>query len=95
MISLGTPVSAEGRTYTYQFLSGCKQPKLFISGSQDQYSLEPELRAAVANAAEPKKLVLVDGADHFFLGKLNFMQQALEDWVKQTFDVAERAAAQR
>jgi alpha/beta superfamily hydrolase len=95
MISLGTPVSAEGRTYAYQFLSGCKQPKLFISGSQDQYSPEPELRAAVANAAEPKKLVLVEGADHFFVGKLHLMQQAIEDWVKQTFDVAERAAAQR
>jgi alpha/beta superfamily hydrolase len=95
MISLGTPVAAEGRIYAYQFLSGCTQPKLFISGSQDQYSPVAELRAAVANAAEPKKLVLVDGADHFFVGKLNFMQQAIEDWVKQTFDIAERATAQR
>jgi alpha/beta superfamily hydrolase len=95
MISLGTPVAAEGRIYAYQFLSGCTQPKLFISGSQDQYSPVEELRAAVANAAEPKKLVLVDGADHFFVGKLNFMQQAVEDWVKQTFDIAERATAQR
>jgi alpha/beta superfamily hydrolase len=95
MISLGTPVSVEGRTYAYQFLSGCTQPKLFISGSQDQYSPESDLRFAVANAAEPKQLVMVDGADHFFVGKLNFMQQAIEEWVRKTFNIAEAAAARQ
>jgi alpha/beta superfamily hydrolase len=93
LISLGTPVSVDGRAYAYQFLAQCKQPKLFVSGSQDQYSPEQELRAAVANAAEPKKLVMVEGADHFFVGKLNFMQQAIEDWVRATFKVSERASA--
>jgi alpha/beta superfamily hydrolase len=95
LISLGTPVAVEGRTYAYQFLSGCTQPKLFISGSQDQYSPESELRAAVANAAEPKRLVMIDGADHFFVGKLNLMQQAIEEWVRETFNVAEAAAARQ
>jgi hypothetical protein len=93
LISLGTPVSVDGRAYAYQFLANCRQPKLFVSGSQDQYSPEPELRAAVANAVEPKKLVMVDGADHFFVGKLNFMQQAIEDWVQETFEVPKRVIA--
>lgn len=84
-ISLGTPVSVEGRLYEYQFLSSCTAPKLFISGSQDQYSPEPALRAAFANAAEPKKLVIVPDADHFFVGKLNLMQAALEEWVSEKF----------
>jgi len=84
-VSLGTPVSVEGRLYEYQFLSGCTAPKLFISGSQDQYSPEPALRAAFANAAEPKKLVIVPEADHFFVGKLNLMQAALEEWVAEKF----------
>ena len=30
--ALGLPVKAGGREYHYSFLSGCKQPKLFISG---------------------------------------------------------------
>ena len=84
-ISLGTPVSVEGRLYEYQFLSRCTAPKLFISGSQDQYSPEAALRTAFANAAEPKKLVIVPEADHFFVGKLNLMQASLEDWVAEKF----------
>lgn len=85
LISLGTPVAVEGRVYTYGFLRECDKPKLFISGGHDQYSPLPELRAAFDHAPEPKKLVIVEGADHFFLGKLPFMQKAIEDWVKEHF----------
>ena len=35
LISLGTPVAAEGRHYTYGFLGGCYKAKLLISGSQE------------------------------------------------------------
>jgi uncharacterized protein len=83
LISLGTPVVADGRAYTYKFLSACAKPKLFISGSQDVYSPAKELRSVVQNAAEPKKLVLVEGADHFFEGKLKVMQDAISDWLKE------------
>jgi hypothetical protein len=34
-------------------------------------------------AAEPKRLVLLPGADHFFRGQLEPMQQALSDWLKE------------
>src|SRR5690349_5363363 len=37
LISMGTPVAAEGRIYNYSFLADCRKPKLFISGSRDQY----------------------------------------------------------
>lgn len=84
-ISLGTPVSVEGRLYAYEFLAKCTAPKLFVSGSRDQYSPESALRAAVANAAEPKRLVIVPEADHFFVGKLPMMQAAVESWVTETF----------
>lgn len=85
LISLGTPVSVEGRTYTYGFLRECAQPKLFISGGNDQYSPRTELQAAFTNAPDPKKLVIVEGVDHFFVGKLNEMQRAIEDWVGEHF----------
>jgi alpha/beta superfamily hydrolase len=84
-ISLGTPVSVEGRLYEYKFLANCHTPKLFVSGGRDQYSPEPALRAAFANAAEPKELVIVPDVDHFFVGKLNLMQAALESWVTKNF----------
>ena len=85
LISLGTPVAVEGRTYAYDFLRDCHKPKLFVSGGNDQYSPQPELRAAFSTAPEPKRLVIVEGADHFFEGKLPLMQQAIEDWVRAYF----------
>ncbi len=36
----------------------------------------------VAAAAEPKKLVLIAGADHFFAGHLRAMQAAIAEWLR-------------
>ena len=83
IISLGTPVVADGRTYAYKFLASCAKPKLFVSGSQDQYSPARELQEVVNHAAEPKKLVLIEGAEHFFMGKLELMQSAIQEWVRE------------
>ncbi|HUS19303.1 MAG TPA: alpha/beta fold hydrolase [Terriglobales bacterium] len=85
MISLGTPVAVNGRSYTYEFLRECQRPKLFVSGGNDEYSTEQDLRAAYENVAEPKRLVIVPGADHFFLKQLPQMQEAIESWVREHF----------
>ncbi len=83
-ISLGTPVVVEHRTYTYGFLKTCTMPKLFISGSRDHFSPEPELRSIVAGAAPPKHLVVIEGADHFFVGKLEQLRQEIDSWLNAT-----------
>jgi uncharacterized protein len=85
LISLGTPVSAEGRIYSYSFLAECDKPKLFISGSRDQYGPIANLEKIVSLAAEPKKFILVEDADHFFEGKIPVMRTATEEWVRTTF----------
>jgi alpha/beta superfamily hydrolase len=41
------------------------------------------LEALVASVPEPKKLVLIEGADHFFEGRLRELREALESWVKE------------
>jgi len=83
LIALGLPTEAEGRTYTYRFLAGLKIPKLFLSGDHDQYAPAAQLAGVVASAAEPKRLLLVPGADHFFTGQLEPMQAALSGWLKE------------
>jgi alpha/beta superfamily hydrolase len=93
LIALGTPVAVEGRAYTYQFLQDCAKPKIFISGSHDQFSTEENLRQVVAMAGEPKELVLVEGADHFFAGHLPEMQAAIQDWVSRRFQPGQKAEA--
>ena len=83
--ALGLPVAAEGRSYRYSFLAQCTMPKIFISGSADQYAPSAELERVVASAAQPATLVLVSGADHFFAGKLDQMQHALHAWLVSHF----------
>ena len=84
LISLGTPVSAEGREYRYTFLESCEKPKLFVSGNGDPYGPRKVLEQVVARAHAPKELVFVEGAGHFFEGKLAEMRSAVEGWLKQT-----------
>lgn len=83
LISLGTPVAAEGRVYAYQFLQECRKPKLFVSGAQDQFGPREEIERVVENAADPKELVWIESADHFFEGKLKEMRVAIEQWVSK------------
>jgi alpha/beta superfamily hydrolase len=88
-IAVGTPVTtvvadAEmPRSYTYEFLQTCAKPKLFVSGARDQFGPKAKLEALVASASKPKKLVVIDGADHFFEGRLRELREAIETWVKE------------
>jgi uncharacterized protein len=93
LISLGTPVSAEGRVYTYHYIQGCALPKLFVSGAQDQYGPTEHLRKVVELAPEPKELVIIEGAGHFFEGHLAAMQAAIQDWARKTFLTGRQAEA--
>ena len=81
--ALGLPTHAEGRDYSYDFLSSCTLPKLFLSGDRDRFAPAAQLAQVAAWAAEPKRLLLVEGADHFFRNQLKQMQQALTGWLKE------------
>ena len=88
-IGLGTPVAPvaadteEPRVYTYEFLRECAKPKLFVSGARDQFGPRAKLEALVASVPEPKKLVVIEGADHFFEGRLRELREAIELWVRE------------
>ena len=90
--ALGLPTHAEGRDYTYPYLQSCLFPKLFLSGSRDQFAPADQLRSIADSAPEPKQLVLIDQADHFFLGHLPAMQAALGQWLRETFPTAQKPA---
>ena len=85
LISLGTPVEAEGRLYSYEFLRDCRKPKLFLSGDRDQFGPHQVLEAVVGAAAEPKELVFIPG-DHFFEGHLGEMRMTVESWLHELLD---------
>jgi hypothetical protein len=83
LIALGLPIKAEGREYKYPFLPSCLIPKLFLSGDRDAFASPAELACVADSAGEPRKLVLLPGADHFFTGQLKAMQEALAGWLKE------------
>jgi alpha/beta superfamily hydrolase len=80
IISLGTPVAAEGRVYSFEFLRTCEKPKLFLSGDQDEFGPHQAVEKIVATAAEPKELVFIPG-DHYFAGHLEEMRMTIESWL--------------
>lgn len=93
VIGIGTPAipvasdTEAPRTYTYEHLQRCTKPKLFVSGARDQFGPKEKLEQLVAAAAEPKKLVLIEGADHFFEGRLRELREMVEGWLRETVRV--------
>jgi hypothetical protein len=83
LIALGIPVNAEGREYTYENLHECSKPKLLLSGAADEFATPAQLERVLASAAEPKRLVVIPGADHFFTGHLEEMRVALGEWLRE------------
>ena len=55
------------------------KPKFFIHGERDEICPLKEMREFYARAAEPKELVVIDGADHLFDGKVSEVADAIED----------------
>jgi alpha/beta superfamily hydrolase len=94
LVGLGLPVSAAGRSYTYEFLPRCTQPKLFISGDHDNFSTPEALKCIMEVAPSPTQTVTITGADHFFQGisadpspKLDLMQDHIRRWLAEIFEL--------
>jgi len=87
-IGLGLPVAPiDGRAYDFNFLTSCTKPKLFVSGDRDQFGTPTQLEQVIQTVADPKKLVLIAGADHFFEGRLSEMRETIQGWVPETLGI--------
>jgi uncharacterized protein len=78
LIGLGTPVNSTD----FSFLTHCPKPKLFVHGSNDQFGDVTKLRNLVASLPGENKLVVVEDADHFFVGKLDQLNAAITTWLQ-------------
>jgi len=79
LVGLGIPVNRSSHDY----LRECAKPKLFLHGRNDEHGDAAKVQALFDLLPEPKRLVFVDGADHFFTGKLDQMTAALYEWARQ------------
>lgn len=77
LIALGLPVDNVDASY----LRRCAKPKLFIQGGDDPFSSRENLEALFGALPEPKRLVFIEGADHFFTGHLDEVGAAMAAWL--------------
>ena len=73
LVCLGTPTAS----FRFELLADVDIPKLFVQGEHDEHGPPDQLRAGLERVAEPLRLVVVAGADHFFAGHLGEMQDAI------------------
>jgi uncharacterized protein len=78
LIGLGIPVER----FDLGYLRSCAKPKLILQGTNDQFGSRAKLESLFAEMPEPKRLVIVDGAEHFFAGKLDDVAVAITSWLK-------------
>jgi alpha/beta superfamily hydrolase len=62
------------------FLAEVRTPRLFVQGENDEFGGEAPIRALVESLPEPKKLVVIEGSDHYFTGHLDALQREIALW---------------
>ncbi|HEX7139280.1 MAG TPA: alpha/beta family hydrolase [Vicinamibacterales bacterium] len=75
LIGVAPPLSR----YDFGAVERSNKPKFFIQGERDEICPLKDMREFYARAAEPKELVVIDGADHLFDGKVTEVAGAVED----------------
>jgi alpha/beta superfamily hydrolase len=79
MVGIGLPVD----NVDMSFLRACEKPKLIVQGANDQYGSRANVEALFATLPEPKRLVFVEGADHFFKGQADQLGLAIDAWLDE------------
>jgi alpha/beta superfamily hydrolase len=76
LIGIGAPVNHSD----FSYLQSCGKPKLFVQGSGDRFGDVRKLEALVHGLPGENRLVVVDGVDHFFSGKIAELGRAIVNW---------------
>ncbi|PYP89555.1 MAG: alpha/beta hydrolase [Blastocatellia bacterium AA13] len=86
LIAAGFPVSR----YVFDPAIACVKPKLFVQGELDQFGEPEDLRRFVEALSGPKQLEIVEGADHFFEGRLSRLTEIVAAFVSEHFPLVEQ-----
>jgi uncharacterized protein len=77
LIALGLPVNNSDVSFLFE----CRKPKLFVHGSNDEHGAVRKVEELVSTLPGENRLVIVEGVDHFFTGKLSEVDQAITTWL--------------
>jgi uncharacterized protein len=79
LVGMGIPINSTD----FSFLQQCEKPKLFLHGSNDQFGDIHKVQSLVGSLSGERKLVIVEDVDHFFFGKLDELNSALQTWLTE------------
>ena len=79
LIGLGLPVNDSD----FGYLESCRKPKLIVQGMDDEHGTVEKLQALVARVPGDTRVAVVQGADHFFVGRLGDLHQAITGWLTE------------
>ncbi len=79
VVGIGTPVNF----VDMDFLRDCLKPKIFIHGTFDKLIPVEKVEGLYSGLPEPKKFVKIEGADHFFTGKLDELAGAMRNLTEE------------
>jgi uncharacterized protein len=79
LIGLGTPVNNSD----FSYLRTCEKPKLFVHGAQDEFGDIGKVEGLIESLPGENHLVVVAEANHFFVGKLDQVDEAIRTWMQR------------
>lgn len=77
LIALGLPVNNDDVSFLFE----CRKPKLFVHGSNDEHGDVRKVEELAPSLPGENRLVIVQGVDHFFAGKLSEVDHAITTWL--------------
>jgi len=82
LVGIACPVTK----YDYSAVVAAGKPTFLVHGERDELIPMQEIRKFYALLPEPKELVVIDGADHLFDGKVSEVGDAIEDLLQDFND---------
>jgi alpha/beta superfamily hydrolase len=80
MVAIAPPLEM----YDFDFLKGSKKDKLVIVGNRDLYCPIERLKELYQQLEDPKSLVLIQGADHFFSYHVKSLTPPLREFFRSS-----------
>ncbi len=70
------------KMYDFGYLKGWRKKKLIVAGSQDLFCPLPLLEEWYQHLDEPKSLIIIEGADHFFFSHERSLLSPLREFFR-------------
>ena len=78
LVGIGLPVNSSD----FHFLHPIRKPKLLVQGTRDTFGSQEKVEKLFSSLKEPKRLRLVEDADHFLTGKLAELQLEVQEFLR-------------